>query len=185
MPVEEAGSVDVHSRVVAGPNGTTLFAVERTVVLPRTLGGDTVHAVVAMDRSELATAGWAFIADLIPFISGLAALLLAGGWLQVTVGLRPLDTVRARLGDVRAGRRTRLGGGFPDEVRLLASEVDLLLAAQDEAIRRARARAADLAHALLTPLTVLQGDAEELRAKGRRRAGQRDRERGGRDAPLR
>jgi signal transduction histidine kinase len=58
------------------------------------------------------------------------------------------------------------GSEFPDEVLPLTAEVDLLLLAQEAAIIKARSRAADLAHALRTPLTVLQGDAEELRLRG-------------------
>jgi signal transduction histidine kinase len=166
LPHDAMGDGIVHRHEIEGPNHETLFAVERTVVLPKTLGGGVVRAIVAVDRSELTSAGWAFISDLIPFLSGLTVFLLAAGWIQVTIGLRPLDIVRTRLADVRAGRRTQLGEGLPDEVRPLATEVDHLLVAQEDAIRRARARAADLAHALLTPLTVLQGDAEELRAKG-------------------
>ncbi|HEM46665.1 MAG TPA: HAMP domain-containing histidine kinase [Alphaproteobacteria bacterium] len=43
-----------------------------------------------------------------------------------------------------------------------------LLDAQDEAIERARNRAADLAHGLRTPLTVLVSDAGKLRSRGER-----------------
>ena len=51
-------------------------------------------------------------------------------------------------------------------MRPLAAEVDHLLDAQDKALARARARAADLAHGLKTPLTVLAADAAELRERG-------------------
>lgn len=48
----------------------------------------------------------------------------------------------------------------------MAAEVDHLLDAQEKAIAQARARAADLAHGLKTPLTPLSADAAELRARG-------------------
>jgi signal transduction histidine kinase len=48
----------------------------------------------------------------------------------------------------------------------LAAEIDMLLAAQEETIKSARARAANLAHSLRTPLTALQGDVEILRSRG-------------------
>lgn len=82
------------------------------------------------------------------------------------IGLRPLDTVRQRLAQIRSGEATRLGSVFPDEVLPLAAEVDHLLDEQERAIARARTRAADLAHGLKTPLTVLAADAKELRARG-------------------
>jgi signal transduction histidine kinase len=48
----------------------------------------------------------------------------------------------------------------------LVGEVNELLEAQEQAIARARAHAADLAHGLKTPLTVLAADAQRLRDKG-------------------
>jgi signal transduction histidine kinase len=55
---------------------------------------------------------------------------------------------------------------YPDEVMPLVSEVDELLEAQEQVVARARARAADLAHGLKTPLTVLGADAQRLRERG-------------------
>jgi signal transduction histidine kinase len=98
-----------------------------------------------------------------------AAVLIAAAWVQVGVGLRPLDAIRGRLEQVRSGETARLGHAFPDEVRPLASEIDHLLDAQEKAIARARMRAADLAHGLKTPLTVLSADAQELRSRGEER----------------
>jgi len=84
----------------------------------------------------------------------------------VTIGLRPLKAVRARLAEIKSGRARRLGEGFPDEVRPLVREVDSLLDTSESAVVRERARASDLAHALKTPLQVLAGDVERLNKKG-------------------
>jgi signal transduction histidine kinase len=143
--------------------------VERAVTLPADIGGQTVRVAVALDRAEIHSAGLAFASELAPSLGLLAAFLLTAAWMQVAIGLRPLDAVRHRLHEVRAGREARLGMAFPDEVRPLAAEVDHLLDAQEAAIARARARAADLAHGLKTPLTILASDAEELRAAGETR----------------
>lgn len=166
LPADELADGEIHEHTIAGPGGASLLAVERAVVLPDTLGGGTVRATVAVDRAEVHAAGLAFASDLAPSLALLAGFLIVAAWGQVTVGLRPLDALRRRLALVRAGRAARLGTAFPDEVRPLASEVDHLLDAQEAAIARARARAADLAHGLKTPLTVLHADAEELRARG-------------------
>jgi signal transduction histidine kinase len=136
--------------------------------LPASLGGGRIRVAVAVDKREIATAARAFGADLAPALAGLALVLIAAAWLQVTIGLQPLDAVRRRLGEVRAGKTARLGSAFPDEVQPLTAEVDHLLEAQEQAIARARARAADLAHGLKTPLTVLASTAEDLRARGDR-----------------
>ena len=166
LPKDAIGDGEVHTHIIAGPNRESLFAVERTVEMPKSQGDEAMRAIVAIDRREIKSAGQAFINDLWPFLAILATVLLGAGWLQVTVGLKPLDTVRSRLADVRSRRRTQLGTGFPAEVLPLVAEVDMLLAAQEETIKGARARAANLAHSLRTPLTALQGDVETLRSKG-------------------
>ena len=92
--------------------------------------------------------------------------MLAAAWLQVRVGLRPLEALRRGIGAIRSGARARLLDDYPDEVTPLVEEVNTLLDAQDKAIERARASAGDLAHGLKTPLTVLGADARLLRARG-------------------
>ncbi len=166
MPPDVPAAGEIHQHTIQGPGGALLLSVERRISLPASLGSGTIRAVVAVDRAEVHAAGLAFAFDLIPSLALLAAVLIVAAWIQVSVGLRPLDAVRRQLAQVRSGAAARLGESFPDEVRPLAAEVDHLLDAQEKAIARARARAADLAHGLKTPLTVLSADAEELRARG-------------------
>lgn len=166
LPTDELARGEMHHHTITGPGGASLLAVERSVSLPESLGGRTIRAAVALDRAEVHAAGFAFASDLLPFLALLAAVLILAAWIQVGVGLRPLDTIRGRLEQVRSGHTARLGRSFPDEVCPLASEIDHLLDAQEKAVARARARAADLAHGLKTPLTVLAADARELRSRG-------------------
>lgn len=166
LPSDSLTDGEVHQHTISGPGQASLLVVERLIGLPANLGGGNVRAAVAIDRAEIHAAGRAFAADLMPSLALLAAVLAAAAWAQVVVGLRPLDELRRQLHDVRSGRQVRLGTTFPDEVRPLAAEVDHLLEAQEATIVRARARAADLAHGLRTPLTILASNAEELRARG-------------------
>ena len=159
LPPDALADGDLHRHELrGGPGGADLLTVERSVTLPASLGGGRIRVAVAADNREITTAARAFGADLLPALGGLALVLIVAAWVQVTIGLRPLDAVRRRLGEVRAGQTPRLGHAFPDEVQPLAAEVDTLLEAQEAAIARARARAADLAHGLKTPLTVLAAD---------------------------
>jgi signal transduction histidine kinase len=151
---------------LSGPQGASLLVVERRIELSTPASSRTVRAMVAIDRAEVHAAGLAFAADLAPSLAVLAALLVAAACFQASIGLTPLNAVRHRLAQVRAGQRARLGHAFPDEIRPLAAEVDHLLDARDAAIERARERAANLAHGLKTPLTVLRSDMEELRRRG-------------------
>lgn len=166
LPKDHIADTEIHEHTIAGPNKSSLLVVERSITLPANLGGDKLRIAVAVDRADIHAAGLDFAADLMPSLAVLAAFLFAASWAQVVVGLRPLDAVWRRLHTVRSGREARLGTAFPDEVRPLAAEVDHLLDAQDAAIAQARARAADLAHGLKTPLTILASDAEELRTRG-------------------
>lgn len=151
---------------ITGPSSVELILAERIVTLPDRLGGSEARIAVAIDRSEIISATADFRADLLPYLLLVGGLILTAGFLQVTVGLRPLTSIRNRLAAIKAGGAERLGGGFPDEVQPLADEVDALLDASDSAVDRARARASDLAHALKTPLQILTGDAVRLKEKG-------------------
>jgi signal transduction histidine kinase len=166
LPAQPMIDGAVHKHRLTGPSGSTLLALERDLALPAWLGGSDVRAVVALDTGDIRAATQAFAGDLVPFLAVIGALLVAAAWTQVRVGLRPLATIRDRLAAIRSGASRRLGAAFPDEVRPLATEIDALLSARELQIEKAKARAADLAHGLKTPLQVLAGDIARLEAKG-------------------
>ena len=156
----------VHQHEIDGPNGARLLVRERRLLYTAPGGKHTLRLAVALDHRELDRLTTDFASDLAPSLAILAAVLMLAAWLQVTVGLRPLEAVRRSLNEVRSARRRRLEGDFPEEVSPLVGEVNELLEAQEQTIARARAHAADLAHGLKTPLTVLAADAQRLRDKG-------------------
>ena len=166
LPADELADGAVHRHRITGPNGAQLIAIERSVTLPERLGGGAMRAAVALDAIDVAVATRAFAVDLLPYLILIAALLIAAGYAQIAIGLRPLTVVRKRLLAIREHKTRRLGQGFPDEIVPLAEEVDALLEARERQIEKARARAGDLAHGLKTPLQVLSGDAKRLRMKG-------------------
>jgi signal transduction histidine kinase len=142
----------------AGPDGQRLRVLERTLAVPDAKG--RYRFAVAADLAQLE-------ADMEPFqltlMVSLAALwlgLIAAAVLQIRIGLRPLDRLRASLAAVRAGRTTRLEGEFPSEVRPLAEEFNAYLEHVATVVERARTHVGNLAHALKTPLSVLRNEAE-------------------------
>ena len=155
---------------ITGPGGAPLLLVLREVVTDRRLGSQKVTAAVAIDRSDITRATADFRRDLLPYLALLALLLLAASAAQIAIGLRPLTELRLRIARIRSGVSQRLGSGFPKEVQPLTSEVDALLQSREEQLRKARERAADLAHRLKTPLQALAGDVLRLRAAGQTRA---------------
>lgn len=163
LPDALATDGTLHLHELPGPNGALLIAVERTITDP---DGRSFRAVVTEDHLALTASVSEYLVQLVPSLALLAAILLAANFVQITVGLAPLDSVRAAIARVLAGRTTRLEVEAPDEVRPLSDEINRLLDAQEKALTRARARAADLAHGLKTPLQVLAADVRTLRERG-------------------
>jgi signal transduction histidine kinase len=91
-----------------------------------------------------------------------ALLLLIAGLLIVRGALRRVDDLRAQLAAVRKGKAQRISGNFPAEVQPLVTELNALLDHRDETVRRALAKAADLAHGLKTPLAVIAHECDRL-----------------------
>ncbi|MCM2562260.1 HAMP domain-containing histidine kinase [Lutimaribacter sp. EGI FJ00015] len=166
LPADTLGDGAVHVHRLPGPEGATLLVLERSVTLPARLGGGAARAAVAMEAAELDAARRAFMSDLAPYLGVLALVLTGAGWAQLWVGLRPLARLGGRVAALRAGRAERMGRDWPHELRPVASEIDALLAARAAETSRARARAADLAHGLKTPLQALMGEAARLRGAG-------------------
>ena len=156
----------LHSHRLPGSGGARLYVIERRAALSERLGDVGVRVAVAIDEADLDRATRDFATELLPMAALLAGLLLLAGWLQVTIGLKPLGSLRDQLAEVRSGRARRLGTAFPDEVRPLARQVDDLLEAREAELEKARHRAGDLAHGLKTPLQVLIGEAGRLSERG-------------------
>lgn len=164
LPQLEPGAIAVRS--AASPGGRPLILVGRAIIGGPRLGNEPIRAAVALDRSDIDRAVAAFRADMIPYFIGFAILLVTANLLQIHVGLAPLSVLRARIAEIGAGGRQRMGSDYPSEIQPLTDEVDALLASREEQLQRARRQAADLAHGLKTPLQALAGDVEHLRAAG-------------------
>lgn len=155
---------------IAGPDAKPLIAVERVVSVLKQGTAYDVRLVVGADAAEVSEPVASFTRWLFVSLSALALFLAVAAWAQVKVGLRPLEALRAGLSQIRQGELTRLSGSYPVEIAPLVEELNGVLDIQEKSLARARARAADLAHGLKTPLTVLSAVARELRAKGRSKA---------------
>ena len=146
-----------------GPGGELTVAVERTIT---DADGRSFRAIVAEDHRSVTVSVREYVRDLVPALILLAAALMAAFFIQITVGLAPLESLRVAVRNVIAQRTARLEVAAPSEVQPLADEINRLLDAQEKALARARSRATDLAHGLKTPLQVLSADIRALRKKG-------------------
>ena len=101
-----------------------------------------------------------------PLVLMFGVFCMVAGFLQVRRGMSPINNLRSRLAGLHEGRHRRVGGSYPSEVEPLVNDLNTLLDNREQAVRRAIARAGDLAHGLKTPLAVLTHEAERARAAG-------------------
>jgi signal transduction histidine kinase len=121
---------------------------------------DPVIFLVAEDRSPIDATIRAFETSVALALLVLLAMLISGVVLQVRVGLRPLFQLRREVAAVRTGKADRVAGEFPAELEPLASELNALVAHNQEVVERQRTHVGNLAHALKTPLTVMSAEAQ-------------------------
>ncbi|MFZ5790218.1 MAG: sensor histidine kinase [Pseudomonadota bacterium] len=166
LPEDSPASGEVHLHETQGPAHAAVLTAERRIAL--TIGGRQipVRLAVAVDLARLSAARGAFVRELALGLGLLAAVLAIATSIQVTLGLRPLDTLRRGIADIRQGRSGRLPPAAPVEVQPLVEEVNALLDSQEQEIERSRRRAADLAHGLKTPLAAIASDASRLHERG-------------------
>jgi len=125
--------------------------------------------LIAVSHAVWSALNWYFNVHLLAhgtMIFIFAGLCLLGGLSQVRRSLVPFDDLRARLSDVRQGRRRRVDGRYPPEIQPLVSDLDALLEHRDQTIARALATAGNLAHGLKTPLAVLSHEADQAGSAG-------------------
>src|SRR3984957_17463947 len=91
--------------------------------------------------------------------------ILAGIW-QFRAGLLPFGRLRREPLGLRDGSGDRIEGTYPTEVQPLVNDLNFLLEHRERIVRRALAKAGDLAHGLKTPLAVLAQQAEQFEATG-------------------
>jgi signal transduction histidine kinase len=97
---------------------------------------------------------------------GIGALLMTAGVWQIRRSLRSLGLLQTRLAAVHRGDDREIAGRYPAEVQPLVDDLNALIAEREQRVRRALARAGDLAHGLKTPLAVLASDADRVAAAG-------------------
>ena len=145
-----------------GPEGELLVTAERTISIASKQGDISLHLFVGAHDDEITSPLAHFRNQLVLYLSLIGLALTVAAWIQVSIGLRPLQALRNQLSELRANQTKRLEGEFPTEVEPLVSEFNAVLNLRDRSLQRARHRAGDLAHGLMTPLTILSAVARDL-----------------------
>jgi signal transduction histidine kinase len=126
-----------------------------------------VHLIFATVHHQTQPPGRILILPVDPATTLVFAFFcLLGGIWQVRAGLSPFGRLRSQLLGVRDGTGRRIEGTYPIEVQPLVSDLNSLLENREQTVRRALAKAGDLAHGLKTPLAVLTQEAERAEAAG-------------------
>jgi len=146
------GALHVHQG--RGPLDAPLLMLERKVKIAEQSAARW-RIVVASDMQEVTGAVDSFNGVLAASLAVLLVLLALAALAQVALGLSPLRAMQRALADVHEGRTQRLQGRFPTEVQPLIDDFNAVLDRNTEVVVRARTQAGNLAHALKTPLSVL------------------------------
>jgi signal transduction histidine kinase len=134
--------------------GRPLRVAAQTVRLPGLSA--PVTYVVTGDLDALQSQYRQFDWTLRAALSALGLGLIVAMLVQVYFGLRPLDRLAREVEAVRTGRADALPSSGTRELDPLVDEVNSLIQHNRRIVERARASASDMAHALKTPLAVIQ-----------------------------
>lgn len=122
-----------------------------------------VTLIAAAPSQVIARPIRAALVPLLSIIAILAVLFTLAALFQLRLALKPIAALRDQLGDIRQGTRTTVEEDQPAELKPLAVELNALSRESAAALQAARASAANLAHALKTPVATLaltvDGDA--------------------------
>lgn len=163
-PAQDGGAV---FRDAVDSAGRKLRLAAQTVRLPNSVRPLTF--VVTADAGAITAETHRFNLLLTLALSTLGLGLLVAVVLQTSVGLRPLRRVVADIESVRTGAIDLLSRTGTRELDTLVAEINTLIAHNRRILERARTSAADLAHALKTPLAILKADVDSGQAESGRR----------------
>ncbi len=147
-----------------GPFGTQLMLVSRQIRLDARPYDIAVR--VGSDDSEMQAALAEFDRVLALSLALLWLVLSIAAYVQVSLGLRPLDRLRRDMDRLRRSPHARLPADHPYEILPLTEAINAMASARESDLARARRRAADLAHGLKTPLAVVAAQSRRARDAG-------------------
>ena len=86
--------------------------------------------------------------------------LMAAVLFQIRYGLKPLRRLQNALKAIQNGKQNRLSGHYPEEIMPIVSEFNTVLEQSEQRLLRTRKEIGDLAHALKTPISIIQNETD-------------------------
>ncbi|NOY15318.1 MAG: sensor histidine kinase [Gammaproteobacteria bacterium] len=149
-----------HLQELTGPKDEPLYALVQKITYPQSKS--PLLFMVTGPVSDIEQDVSAFSIQVVITLLVLGLGLLLAVWIQVRFALRPLQTLKQALADIRQGKIERLPQSFPEEVQPVVDELNALLDHNVSLLNRARTHAANLAHALKNPLTVIRNESRNM-----------------------
>jgi len=148
-------------QVGPGPGGEMMLVQSSIGV-----GDSQLYLGVGIDRRQVEADAARFGMTLAISLAAIAAGLVLAVFAQISFGLSPLVRLRTALAAMRRGEADALPDDLPAEVAPLVENMNALLLANHDVVRRARLQAGNLAHALKGPLTILMDEGQRMSAAG-------------------
>ena len=149
---------EVRSTTSGPDTDENLRLVARQVILPNMKAPVVVLAAADSRPADQSILRFALIASGLMLLISLG--LITAIMTQVRTGLKPLFDLQEKVADVREGRAAQVDGNYPSEIQPLATELNSLILHNKDIVERARTHVGNLAHALKTPLAVLQNESQ-------------------------
>lgn len=154
-----------HGGELLGPGGEDIRQLQRSYGLSN---GKQLVIAVTGNVTELNQGIADFRSNLMITFFVFALFLALAIYMQVRLGLRPLNRISSALRDVQAGRSQKINGVFPTEIAPVVDEINGLIDANRGVVERARTHVGNLAHALKTPLSVIANEANSSDIKDKK-----------------
>ena len=152
------------ARLTPGPHEPEVLIVERVVHPERDSAAVLIQ--VASENTSLLQARREFGVELALYLAVLWAVLSSAAWLQVKLGLAPLQRLSAEMQALKRNTLSRLSVDHPPEVEPLVRAINGVADARESDLQKARRRSADLAHAMRTPLAAMAAQTRRARESG-------------------
>ncbi|UTW56361.1 sensor histidine kinase [Kordiimonas sp. SCSIO 12610] len=149
--------VPVYAEII-GPNDQQLRTIEVDIILPEDTESNIYRYTVAINMADLKVASVRFNQLLLVALGAIMLFVVATYIFQIAYGLLPLRRLSKALSDVTAGDKLYLEGEWPEDLDPIAEEVNTLIDKNQKLVDRARTHVGNLAHALKTPLSVIQNE---------------------------
>ena len=160
LVTEPAEGAIPHLQKLTGPEDEPLQALVQKITYPQLENSILFMVAGPVSNIEQDVRAFSIQVAITLFVLGLGLWLAV--WFQVRFGLRPLQELKQALADIRQGKAERLPKSFPEEVQPVVSELNALLDHNASLLQRARTHAANLAHALKNPLTVIRNESRDM-----------------------